>query len=97
MDCEFNEMVDDLLEKWHPATTTEKMVSYKMVEQYWLSVAPPPGSPNPPSVSVKMAMNFSFSNQIRSPDARTSSGRAIQFRDFPKITPRPSTIYKPHR
>jgi hypothetical protein len=41
MDCEqedeFNEMVDDLLEEWQPATTTEKMVFYKMVEQYWLS------------------------------------------------------------
>jgi hypothetical protein len=41
MECEhedeFNEMVDDLLEEWQPATITEKMVFYKMVEQYWLS------------------------------------------------------------
>jgi len=41
MDCEqedeFNEIVDDLLEEWQPATATEKMVFYKMVEQYWLS------------------------------------------------------------
>jgi hypothetical protein len=41
MDCEdedqFNEMVDNLLEEWRPATTTEKMVFCKMVEQFWLS------------------------------------------------------------
>src|SRR5215472_7253939 len=41
MDCEhedeFNEMVDNLLEEWRPATTTENMVFCKMVEQFWLS------------------------------------------------------------
>jgi len=36
-ETEFNELVDDLLEEWQPATTTEEIVFYKMVEQYWLS------------------------------------------------------------